>query len=209
MNKYVIMGVQGCGKGTQAKALCDKFDWIHICVGDILRWNIQHHTKVAAQVNKILSEGNLAPDNIVEEIVSHRLAMHDWNYGFVLDGFPRNTAQSEFFLESYDIDAVIHIDVSDDVVYKRVLSRRLCGNCGLDYNLIDHRPKVSDVCDVCQNPLVTREDDNEIAIRKRLQEYREKTEPVLELFRKKELVIDIDGTNEAKAIFSDIVDSLK
>jgi adenylate kinase len=204
MHKYVIMGVQGCGKGTQAGMLKKAFDLVHISVGDIFRWNIQHHTKLGAQVKRIVASGNLVGDDIVEEIVRRRLEQHDWNYGFILDGFPRSAAQAEFFLESYDIDAVIHIDVPDEVVRQRVLSRRLCGKCGLDYNLISHRPAVEDVCDVCGGPLVTRSDDTPEALADRLADYHSKTEPVLELFRRKELVLDIDGTAAPEAIQAEI-----
>ncbi len=204
MHKYVIMGVQGCGKGTQAGMLEKAFDLVHISVGDIFRWNIQHHTKLGAQVKRIVAAGNLVGDDIVEEIVRHRLDQHDWNYGFILDGFPRSAAQAEFFLESYDIDAVIHIDVPDEVVRQRVLSRRLCGKCGLDYNLISHRPAVEDVCDVCGGSLVMRADDTPEALADRLADYHSKTEPVLELFRRKELVLDIDGTAAPEAIQAEI-----
>jgi adenylate kinase len=204
MRKYVIMGVQGCGKGTQASMLAKALDLVHISVGDIFRWNIQHHTKLGAQVKRIVASGNLVGDEIVEEIVRHRLEQHDWNYGFILDGFPRSAAQAEFFLESYDIDAVIHMDVPDAVVRQRVLSRRLCGKCGLDYNLISHRPAVEDVCDVCGGPLVMRADDTADALADRLADYHSKTEPVLELFRRKELVLDIDGTAAPEAIQAEI-----
>lgn len=193
MHKYVIMGAQGCGKGTQAKLLKEKIDLTHISVGDIFRWNIQNHTKLAALVKRVISEGQLVSDDIVEDIIQHRLDEHDWNYGFVLDGFPRNTVQAEFFIESFDIDAVIHIVIPDEVVYRRVMARRLCEDCGLDYNLIHHRPVVADTCDVCGGHLVTRADDTEEALADRLKEYHAKTEPVLELFRRKELVIEVDG----------------
>lgn len=200
MQKYVIMGVQGCGKGTQAAMLKEDLDLVHISVGDIFRWNIQAHTKLAARIQRLIAAGQLVPDEIVEEIVRRRLDEHDWNYGFILDGFPRNRPQAEFFLESYDIDAVILIDVPDAVVLERVLARRLCSQCGLDYNLIHHRPATEGVCDVCRGPLVSRPDDNEDAIRKRLADFHEKTEPVLNLFRQKELVLTADGTHEPKAV---------
>src|SRR5690606_31343789 len=132
MHKYIIMGVQGCGKGTQAKLLAKAYDLVHISVGDIFRWNIQSHTKLAARIQRIMDSGQLVPDDIVEEIVKRRLDDHDWNYGFILDGFPRNKPQATFFLESYDIDAVIWIDVPDDVVLQRMQSRRLCAHCGVD-----------------------------------------------------------------------------
>lgn len=204
MHKYVIMGVQGCGKGTQAIMLSRDYNLSHISVGDIFRWNIQNHTKLAAKVRRLINEGNLVPDDVVEDVVRQRLQEHDWNYGFILDGFPRSRKQAEFFLESYDIDAVIHIDVSDEIVMQRVLSRRLCSECGLDYNLIQHRPRVADQCDVCKGKLLTREDDNEAAVRKRIADYHEKTAPLLDLFRRKELVIKTDGSLTPEEIQTDI-----
>src|SRR6266851_3283573 len=159
MHKYVIMGVQGCGKGTQAKMLKEAFDLTHISVGDIFRWHIQSHTKLGARIKRLVAAGGLVSDDVVEEVVRTRLDQHDWNYGFILDGFPRNHAQAEFFLESYDIDAVIHIEVPDAVVLERIVSRRLCEGCGLDFNLIFHRPAKPDTCDVCGGKLMARADD--------------------------------------------------
>jgi adenylate kinase len=204
MHKYIIMGVQGCGKGTQAKMLKEDFDLVHISVGDVFRWHIQSHTKLAARIQRIVATGALVPDDIVEEVVQTRLEQHDWNYGFILDGFPRNRPQAEFFLESYDISAVILIDVPDTVVMERILSRRLCQGCGLDYNLIHHRPAVADTCDVCKGKLVARADDTPAAVRDRLADYHNKTEPVLELFRRKNLVVVADGTRPAQEVQQDI-----
>jgi len=194
MNKYVIMGVQGCGKGTQAKILAEDFDLVHISVGDLFRWNIQNHSKLGARIKRIVAHGELVSDDVVAEIVGRRLSQHDWNYGFILDGFPRNGPQAEFFLESYDIDAVINIEVPDEVVLKRVLSRRLCSKCGLDYNLFLHRPAEPNKCDVCGGELVSRDDDTEEAIKSRLDDFHAKTKPVLDLFARKELIITVDGT---------------
>ena len=149
MRKFVIMGVQGCGKGTQAKLLADGFDLVHISVGDMFRWQIQKHTKLGARIKRSVAGGHLVSDDIVAEIVHRRLDEHDWNYGFILDGFPRNATQAEFFLERFDIDAVIHVVVPDEVVLQRVMARRLCQQCGLDYNLIYHRPELANRCDVC------------------------------------------------------------
>ena len=196
MHKYVIMGPQGCGKGTQAKLLQEKINLIHISVGDMFRWHVQNHTKLGAQVNRLISEGHMVPDKVVETVVRERLQLHDWNYGFILDGFPRNKTQAEFFLESYDIDAVIHIHVPDEVVKERVMARRICVGCGLDYNLIFHRPKVESVCDVCGGELQARSDDTVEALDKRLNDYHSKTKPVLDLFSKKELIHTVDGTRD-------------
>ncbi|MFG0254376.1 MAG: adenylate kinase family protein [Rhodopirellula sp. JB053] len=208
MHKYVIMGVQGCGKGTQAALLVNALDLVHIGVGDIFRWHIKNHTKLGAQVKRIVASGNLVGDEIVERIVHGRLEEHDWNFGFILDGFPRSESQARFFLESYDIDAVIHIQVPDEVVRERVLSRRLCSDCGLDYNLISHRPAVEDVCDVCSGALITRPDDHPDALAGRLNDYHTKNKPVLSLFQRKELVLDIDGTLAPKALHKEIISQL-
>jgi len=209
MHKYIIMGAQGCGKGTQAKLLKEAYDLIHISVGDILRWNLQAHTKLAARITRIMAEGQLVPDEVVEEIVRRRLDEHDWNYGFVLDGFPRNRRQAEFFLESYDIDAVILIDVPDEVVLQRIQARRLCAACGLDYNLMFHRPAQEAVCDMCGGGLIQRSDDNDRAVRARLQDYHDKTHPIVDLFRKKELVVVVDGTRPPREIHEEIRQQLK
>lgn len=204
MHKYVIMGVQGCGKGTQAKMLKEHLDLVHISVGDIFRWNIQSRTKLGARVKRLIADGQLVSDETVAEVVRRRLDEHDWNYGFILDGFPRNRPQAEFFLESYDIDAVILIEVPDEVVIERILSRLLCSQCGLDYNLIFHRPVTANICDVCGGRLVRRADDNEASIRARLKDYHEKTAPIIDLFSKKELVIRVDGTKSAEAVQAEI-----
>ena len=193
MRKYVIMGVQGSGKGTQSELLCDDLDLVHIAVGDIFRWHVQNHTKLGAQVRRVMTAGELVGDDMVESVVRERLDQHDWNFGFVIDGFPRNGRQAEFFMESYDIDGVIHLELPEEEVRRRVLSRRLCPNCGMDYNLIADRPKEEGRCDICGHQLITRADDTPEALDARLRDYNEKTRPVLELFRRKEFVHDIDA----------------
>jgi adenylate kinase len=204
MQKYVIMGVQGSGKGTQGAMLAREFDLTQIAVGDIFRWHVQNHTKLGAQVRRTMAEGRLVDDDMVEAVVRQRLVDHDWNYGFVVDGFPRNARQAEFFLESYDIDGVIYLDLPDEEVRRRVLARRLCSNCGMDYNLIALTPKVRNRCDVCGGHLVRREDDTEAALANRLRDYHSKTNPVLELFRRKEFVVTVDARPDKATVQKDI-----
>src|SRR5215831_17407950 len=193
MRKYVIMGVQGSGKGTQSQLLAADLDLVHISVGDIFRWNVQNHTKMGALVRRTMAAGELVGDDLVESVVRERLTQHDWNFGFIVDGFPRNRPQAEFFLESYDIDGVIVLDLPDSEVRRRVLNRRVCPACGINYNLIDSTPKVPGQCDSCGAQLVTREDDTEEALAVRLRDYHEKTNPVIELFRRKEYVFMVDA----------------
>jgi adenylate kinase len=208
MRKYVIMGVPGSGKSSQAALLAADLDLTHISVGDIFRWNVQSHTKMGAQVRRTMAAGELVGDDLAEQVTADRLTQHDWNYGFIIDGFPRNARQAEFFLESYDIDGVINLDLPDSEVRRRVLARRLCSGCGLDYNLIQGRPDVEGKCDVCGGDLITREDDTEEALVVRLREYHEKTDPVLALFRRKEYVVIIDATPDKDTVQQTIRDKL-
>jgi adenylate kinase len=194
VRKYIIMGVQGSGKGTQARLLAEDLELEHVSVGDIFRWNVQHHTKLGAQVKRIMARGSLVDDDLVEAVVKTRLAEHNWNYGFIIDGFPRNARQAEFFLESYDIDGVINLHMPDEEVTRRVLARRLCSRCGLDYNLMAHRPANPETCDVCGGALIARDDDNPEALAVRLAQYHEETKPLIEIFERKEFVATFDAT---------------
>ncbi len=209
MYKYIIMGIQGCGKGTQAKLLCDGYDFIHISIGDIFRWHIANHTKLAAKINRIISKGQMVGDDMVEQVVAARLRWHDWNYGFVLDGFPRTIPQAEFLFENYNINAVIHLDAPDSIVVERVLARRVCSDCGLDYNLIGHRPKEEGICDVCSGTLQTRSDDHEEAIQKRIEDYHVKTEPMIHLFKHIGILHSVDATQTIEKVFKDIKKTLR
>jgi adenylate kinase len=205
MRKYVIMGVQGSGKGTQSEMLASDLDLVHISVGDIFRWNVANHTKMGAQVRRVMAAGELVSDDLAQSVVQGRLAEHDWNYGFIVDGFPRNERQALFFLESYDIDAVIYLDLPDGEVHRRVLGRRLCAKCGVDYNLLSDSPAVPGKCDSCGGQLVAaREDDTEQALAVRLRDFHEKTGPVLDLFRRKEYVITVDARPSKEAVQQEI-----
>ncbi len=202
MHKYIIIGPQGSGKGTQARLLAADFDFTHISVGDIFRWHIQNHTKVGTRIKQLVASGGLVPDSLVEEIVKARLDEHDWNYGFILDGFPRNLIQAEFFLENYDVNAVIHLDVPDSVVEERIKHRWLCRACGRDYNRLSLNAEAA--CLACGGQLAQRSDDTPGAVRKRLADYHAQTEPILELFRRRELLLVVDGTRSPPEVQRDL-----
>ena len=204
MRKYVIMGVQGSGKGTQARLLATDLDLVHVGVGDIFRWNVEHHTKIGAQVRRAVTAGALVEDELVESIVRDRLALHDWNYGFIIDGFPRNARQAEFFLEGYDIDGVVVLDMPDEEVHRRVLTRRICSRCGLDQNLRGGDGDDEQACTACGGRLVPRPDDRPEALAARLSDYHEKTRPIIELFDRKEVVHHVDATQSVEAVQAEI-----
>jgi adenylate kinase len=186
MRKFIIMGIQGSGKGTQAKLLADDLELEHFSVGDIFRWNVQHHTKLGAHVKRIMTSGELVDDDLVESVVRECLASH--------------ARQAEFFLESYDIDGVINLHLPDAEVTRRVLARRVCQQCGMDYNLIAHRPAREGVCDICQGKLVARADDNPAALAVRLAAYHEETKPLIAIFERKEFVATIDATRPVEEV---------
>lgn len=187
MHKYIIIGPQGCGKGTQARLLCQDFDFVHISIGDIFRWNMQHHTKLAARVQRIMNQGLLVPDEIVEEVVRQRLEEHDWNFGFVLDGFPRTRSQAEYLFERWNLDNAIYLDIPEDVIFARVM----------------HRANVGE-----GETFTKRSDDNPEALRVRLREYHDKTAPLLELFEKKGMLVRVDATPPIEIVYDSILRAL-
>jgi adenylate kinase len=183
MHKYIICGPQGSGKGTQSRLLSQAHDFVHISVGDMFRWHMQHHTKVAARITRIMHSGHLVSDDIVEKVVRERLEQHDFNYGFVLDGFPRTRSQAEYLFENWDVDQVIYLDIPDEIVFDRVMQRAKKG---------------------LGSGFTKRADDNPEALKVRLEEYYGKTKPLLELYRQKGRLVTVDGTKAISNVYTDI-----
>lgn len=187
MHKYIICGPQGSGKGTQSRLLCQAHDWVHISIGDIFRWHMQHHTKLAARITRIMHSGRLVSDEIVENVVRERLEQHDFNFGFVLDGFPRTRPQAEYLFENWDVDRVIYLDVPDQIVFERVMERARKG---------------------LGSGFTKRADDNPEALKVRLEEYYAKTKPLLELYEQKGRLLTVEGTKTISEVYSDISEAL-
>ncbi len=204
MNKFAIIGQPGAGKSTQASLLAKSYDLVRISVGDIFRWNIRNHTKLGARVRRWVEAGQLAPDDVVVEVAKLRLEQHDWNYGFVLDGCPASCGQAEFLLESYDIDGVIWLQGPEEVSLERLSNLVICPGCGLDYNLLSRPRHFETTCEICGAKLVNRQSPSVEEAQDRLRDYREKLEPVLELFRQKELVVAVQGAKSPEEIHQDI-----
>lgn len=194
MGKYVIMGIQGSGKGTQAKLLAADYDLVHISMGEVFRGHVRAGTRLGETIRELVAGGHLVPDSIVNQVLRTRLGEGDCESGFVLDGYPRDLAQAAYLLEQVPLDAVINVVVPDDVVTARMRARRLCVDCGRDWNLQGRQPRQAGVCDDCGGAVVAREDDNPVAIAARLADFHAQTAPVLQFFREHDLVVDVDGT---------------
>ena len=207
--KLVVLGAPGAGKGTQATLLTKHYNIAHISTGEILRSNIRNKTALGIQVEECINAGNLVPDELVIEIVKQRIAEKDCENGFLLDGFPRTVNQADI-LGSFvtDINAVIEIDVSDDIIIDRMSGRRVCPNCDKVYHIKYNKPMVDDVCDVCGTQLVQRKDDNAATVISRLKLYHEQTQPLIEYYKSNGLLISFDGNQDVKVLSQKIIDTL-
>jgi len=189
----VILGSPGVGKGTYAKILSEKYNIPRISTGDLLRETIRDETELGKKIKDYVSRGDLVPDEITIELVKGRLERDDCKNGFFLDGFPRTVAQAEALEKFKKIDKVLNFVASDWVILSRLGGRRTCRECGAIYHMKEIPPKVEGVCDLCGGKLYQRSDETPQAIKNRLRVYREKTKPVLDYFRGRGLLADIDA----------------
>lgn len=203
--KVVFLGAPGTGKGTQAKKLSSKYGLPHVSTGDILRNAVKKGTELGLKAKAIMDRGDLVPDEVILGIVENRLVKPDCAKGFLLDGFPRTLAQAEAFDKWDSANCAIQIDVPDDVLVKRLVLRRTCPSCGSMYHLEYQPPAVEGVCDKCGTALVQREDDREDVVKSRFQVYVKKTEPLIDYYRKKDVLHKVDGNRDAETVFSEIV----
>jgi len=196
----VILGSPGVGKGTYAKILSDKYDIPRISVGDLFRKAIKDETELGKKIKDYVSRGDLVPDEMVIELVKERLQKDDCRSGFFLDGFPRTIAQAEAMEKFEKTDKVLNFVASDWVIMSRLGGRRTCRECGAIYHVKEIPPKVEGICDRCGGRLYQRSDETPQAIKNRLRVYREKTKPVIDYFRKKGLLANIDANYQFEEI---------
>lgn len=212
--RLILLGPPGAGKGTQAKRVIEEFDIPHISTGDIFRKNIKEKTELGQKVEGLLAEGKLVPDELTIEIVWDRLDQEDCKNGFLLDGFPRTIPQAEALDEGLakrglKLDRVLNIDVDKDSLVKRLSGRRVCPNCGASYHIDNNPPKVEGICDVCQTPVIQREDDKEQTVLDRIKVYDSQTKPLVDFYNKQDLVFTVDGTLPIDEITNKLVIELK
>lgn len=210
----IMLGPPGCGKGTQAKRLIEKYAIPQISTGDLLREAVKNGTDLGKEAKKFMDAGKLVPDGVVVGMVKERLAKGDCKKGFILDGFPRTVPQAEALDKNLAglgkaIEKVVSIEVPDQEVVARLGGRRTCPDCGAMYHVKFNAPKQEGVCDKCGGKLYQRDDDNEKTINSRLKVYHDQTAPLKSYYGKKGLVREIKGVGDIDGITKDIFKALE
>ncbi len=211
----IMIGPQGSGKGTQADLLGPKIGAIKLSTGDLFRAHIAQETPLGRKVKEILASGNLVSDDITLAMVDGRLdeIAADGINGVIFDGFPRTAAQAEgldrlLAERDQSVDRVIELTVPEEVLIERMSGRRVCANCGANYNLAFQATRVEGVCDRCGGELTQRDDDLPESIHKRLQLYNDLTKPLLDFYGSRDLVVTIDGNQHVESVQQAIVDAI-
>lgn len=198
--KIVLLGAPGAGKGTQATVLSEKLNIPTISTGDIIRNALKSGSDIGKKAKSFVDAGKLVPDEIVVGIIEDRVQKDDCQNGYILDGFPRTISQAEALDKmNINIDKVIDINVSDELIYKRMSGRRVCKECGATYNVNtkERMPKTENVCDKCKGTLIQRSDDNENTVKERLKVYYSQTEPLVNYYKDKNLLVTIDAEKKS------------
>jgi adenylate kinase len=210
----LFMGPPGAGKGTQAENIVNEFGIPHISTGDAFRLAIKQGTPIGIKAKEFMDQGLLVPDDVTIGIVEERLQQSDCEKGFLLDGFPRTLSQAEALDDilarlNTGLDHVINLKVDREKLLARLTGRRICKNCGSTYHVIFNPPKQEGICDKCGGELYQRSDDNEESVGIRLDEYINKTAPLLTFYENKGLLRQIDGDQEIDAVSSQIASILR
>jgi len=209
-----MIGAPGAGKGTQATVMSEKFVIPHISTGDIFRSNISKKTELGIEAKKYIDKGLLVPDELVVNIVIDRLQEKDCSNGFVLDGFPRTIPQAkaldqQLINANSSIDYVIDVEVPDEVIIKRMAGRRVCPKCGEPWHTKYKTTLVENICDRCGESLIRRKDDDPATVEKRLTVYHDQTQPLIDYYRGKGLLVEVDGTKDLKEVSKSIIATLE
>lgn len=212
--RMILLGPPGAGKGTQAKDLVNKYGIPQISTGDILRKNLAEKTPLGLEAKKYMDKGELVPDSVVVGIVKERLKESDCAKGYILDGFPRTVPQAEELDKaladmSTPLDKVLSIDVPDEELVKRLSGRRTCRSCQEGYHVMFKKPKEDGKCDKCGGELYQRDDDQEESIKNRLKVYQSSTAPLIDYYKAKGLLRDVNGVGDMKEILARMVTALE
>lgn len=199
--RIILFGAPGVGKGTYGDELSKLYQIPRISTGDMLREAVKRNDSISKDVRSFMDNGKLVPDSIIQKVIDVRLSDGDCKKGFILDGYPRTVNQAELlakFLNEHNLrlDIVINIELSKEIIIKRLTNRRVCKNCGANYNLISAPPKKEGICDRCKSQLITRTDDEKDKVMKRLEVYEKETKPVISYYKSQGLLSSVksEGT---------------
>ena len=212
MMKLIIFGPPSAGKGTQAQKLSKKYGIPQVATGDLLREAVAKQTPLGVKIKSYLDTGKLGPDDLIVQLIKERVSKPDCKGGYLLDGFPRTMGQAKELDKMTQVDLVLNIAVDFEALVERAVGRRICPKCAAVYHVKFNAPKKAGVCDKCGAQLIQRDDDKEATVRNRLKVYQEQTAPLLEHFRAKGNLIDIDGSKGIDDVFSQMtraIDALK
>ncbi len=207
--RLVFIGPPGIGKGTYAKMISQKYGIPHISTGDIFREEIAKGSELGKKVKEYVEKGLLVPDEIVIEVVKQRLSQPDCTKGFILDGFPRTLKQAEALDQITKIDAAILFSAPLEVIIERVSGRLVCPKCGAIYHVKWRPPKKPGICDNCGTQLIRRRDDEPDVVRRRYEIYLETFTPIIEYYRKKGILIEVNAAREASEVVADVEEILR
>ncbi|MCR4734562.1 MAG: adenylate kinase [Treponema sp.] len=203
MNNFVFLGPPGAGKGSLAVKVAEDYKIPHISTGDIFRANIKAQTPLGVKVKAIIDSGSLVSDELTFELVKDRLAQDDCKNGYILDGFPRTIPQAEMLDGLVSDLKVVNFVIKDEIVIGRLSTRRVCKACGANYNIKTLPPKVEGVCDKCGGELYQRDDDKQESILHRMDVYREQTEPLINYYKGKGKITDLDASIETDILLGE------
>lgn len=198
--KLIFLGPPGAGKGTLAAKAVEILGVPHISTGAIFRAAIAAKSPLGLKVKAIIDAGKLVDDGTTIELVKERLSQNDAQKGYILDGFPRTIPQAEALGSFSSVDRVVNFDIPDSSVVERLSGRRVCRGCGANYHVSFQRPKKEGVCDACGGELYTRDDDKKESIEKRLEVYRAQTAPLIDHYRAKGLLVDVDARPQVDTV---------
>ena len=211
MKNIMFIAPPAAGKGTQADLIVDKYKIPHISTGDILRDIAEENSELGQYVSEVLSDGGLVKDDITDKLIERRLSKSDCKKGFIIDGFPRNIEQAIRYDQilkrlNYKVGNVFLINIEKKTLEKRIIGRRVCENCDAVYNINikESAPKIDSVCDECGGKLYQRDDDNIEAFENRYNLYLEKVTPIVEHYKKQEVLYEIDGNKPKEEVFKQI-----
>ena len=207
--KMILLGAPGAGKGTQAERLCKVLEIPTISTGNILRAAVKNGTPTGLKAKAFMDAGKLVPDDDIIGIITERLAEDDCKNGYILDGVPRTIAQAEAMEKAgINFDAVVSIEVADEVIMERMSGRRVCESCGASYHLVAVPPKVAGVCDSCGGKLVQRKDDAPETVKDRLAVYHKETEPLKDFYAQRGLLKSVENQPSVEATTAAILKAL-